>query len=216
VAGLAELFVATHLSGVATEEDLMTLHPTGTPADGASGLWVNSAVAVDGTAIGDDVWRMTVAADVLEMIEGAYEPAGIQYYTVTVAETAAQPVALTAPSRIPPPGNMVQPVTAARFAGAVPPDQGNAVTEFLNAYLTGQGEVARYMAPTARIALFSAPPYASIAMESQGSDSLGRVRARLTATTAGGATQTLEYTLEMTHSGGVWEVLTLAPMAPQG
>lgn len=216
VAGLAELFVATQLSGVATEQDLATLHPADTPMDGGSGLWVNRAVSVDGTAIGDDVWRMTVAADVLEMIEGAYQPAGIQYYTVTVAETDAQPVAVTAPSRIPPPHHMPQPVTAARFAGAVPPDQGRAVEEFLNAYLTGHGEVARYVAATARIAVFPTPPYESITIESLASDSLGRVRARLTATTTNEATQTLEYTLEMAYAGGVWEVLTLASVAPQG
>jgi hypothetical protein len=107
-------------------------------------------------------------------------------------------------------------VTAARFGGAVPPDQGNAVADFLNAYLTGQGEVARYIAPTARMALFTAPPYASSTIESLGSDARGWVRARLTATTTNGATQSLEYTLEMTYASGVWEVLTLAPAAQQG
>lgn len=211
VAGFAELFAATHLSGVAAAEDLAVLYPDAAAPPAATGLWVNRAAAIAAVAVDEEVWRVTVATEVLEMVDGAYEPAGIQYYTVTVAQKDAQPVALSAPSRTPAPENVAQRAAAPRYAGAVPPDQERAVVDFLGAYLTGNGEVARYMAPTARIALFPVPPYVSTRMESIGADALGRVRARLTATSANGATQALEYTLEMGYASGVWEVLTLAP-----
>ena len=210
IAGFAELFVATHLSGVAAPEDLVALYPDATSSSAARGLWINRAATITGVLVEEDTWRLTVAADVLEMVDGAYEPTGIQHFTVTIAQTNAQPVAVTAPSRIPPPEVVWHPIAAAQFTRVVPPDQEIAVTGFLSAYLTGQGEVARYIAPTARIALFSTPPYVSAEIRSMGADSQGRVRARLTAVSATGATQALEYTLDMTHESGVWEVLTLA------
>lgn len=215
VAGFAELYVATHLSGLTEEGDLNAFHPDGGPSPGPTGVWVNRAAAIAGVAIDEDIWQVTVAADVLEMIDGAYEPAGLQYFTVSVAETDAQPVAISFPNRIPAPENLSQPATAPRFTGSVPPDQASAIGEFLNAYLTGHGEVARYMAPTAGIALFPAPPYASTKIENLGADPLGRVRARLTATSANGAAQILEYTLEMSYASGVWELVTLAPATDQ-
>lgn len=216
VAGLAELFVASHLSGATAHKDLVALHPGATPPATASGLWINRAATIAGTAIADDTWELTVATDVLEMVDGAYEPAGIQYFTVTVAETGGQPVALSAPSRIPTPENVSRRVVAEPFTRAIPPDQEAAVTGFLDAYLTGEGEIARYLAPTARMALFPAPPYVSIEIQRTAADSFGRVRASLTATSTTGAAQALEFALEMTYESGLWEVLALLPTGTQG
>ena len=213
VAGFAELFVATHLSGIASEDDLAALYPGGGGPLEAGGLWANRAATIAGRVIDEGVWRVTVAVDLLELMDGAYQPAGIQYYTVMVAQTVEQPVALSAPSRTPAPHNLQRPPGAARYAASVPPDQARAVADFLNAYLTGNGEVARYVAPPARIALFPTPPYVSVEITNLGADSLGWIRAQVTTTSANGASQALEYTLEMTQESGVWEVLALAPAA---
>ncbi len=211
VAGFAELFVATHLSAIVAAEHRAALYPNGGAPPDPSGLWVNRAATTAAVAVDENVWRVTVAAEVLEKVDDTYEPAGIQYYTVIVAQTDAQPMALSAPSRTPIPEEPTRTKTAPRYTGAVPPDQETAVVDFLTAYLTGNGEVARYVAPTARIALFSAPPYVSAEIVSIGADSLGRIRAQLTAVSASGATPRLEYTLEMTYESGVWEVLAMAP-----
>ncbi|MDJ0496926.1 MAG: conjugal transfer protein [Acidimicrobiia bacterium] len=211
VAGFAELFVATHLSGIASEDDLAVLYPAGRAPVSASGLWANRAATIGGSLVAENVWRLEVAADVLEMVDGVYQPAGIQYYSVMVGLTATQPVALSAPSRTPAPTQPHPLPGASRYAASVPPGQAEEVAGFLRAYLTGNGEVATYLAPAATIALFSAPPYLSVEITSLDADPMGRIRAQLTTTSAHGASQTLEYTLEMTNESGAWEVATLDP-----
>jgi hypothetical protein len=97
------------------------------------------------------------------------------------------------------------------FNGSVPADQVAAVTSFLEAHLTGQGEVARFVSPTTRIPLFAVPPYESIAVTHVGADSVGRVMTQVAAVTSRGAHHDLEYTLELTFESGVWEVADLVP-----
>jgi hypothetical protein len=212
IGDFAELFVALHLTGLASPSDVAGLY-TGNASDidGSTGLWVNRSAAVSSRPLGEDVWSVTVVVDALEMVDGAYETAGLQYFDVTIAAGDDQPIAVSAPSRIPNPPAVSAPPELPTFNGAVPADQAAAVTSFLEAHLTGQGEVARFVSPTTRIPLFAEAPYESIAVTHQGADPVGRVMTHVAATTGRGARHDLEYTLELTFESGVWEVSDLVP-----
>jgi hypothetical protein len=203
------MVTALQLSGLTDPTDLGTMYAGAPPETEDAGLWVNRSAAVATESLGDQFWLVTVAVDALEMVDGAYESVGIQYYDLTVASGGDQPMAVSAPTRIPAPAVIGAPSGVPTFGGPVPADQAVATSSFLEAYLTGRGEVARYLSPTARILLFAKAPYETVKLGSLGSDSLGRVRAQVEATTNRGGHQNLEYTLEMTFESGVWEVSDL-------
>lgn len=213
IGDLAELFTALHLTGLASPSDLARIYPGGT-SDGSAngGLWISRSNAVATRSLGGGFWAVTVAVDALEMVDEVYETAGLQYFEVTIAENAGQPVAMSAPSRVPGPGVAGEPAGSPAFDGAVPADQAAVVASFLEAYLTGRGEVARFVGPTARIPLFTEAPYTSIAVGSMGSDSVGRVNVQIEALTSRGGHHNIEYTLELTIEGGVWELSRLVPV----
>lgn len=213
VGSFAELVTSIHLSGLADPADLAPLYTGRSAPAGTTGLWANQTAAVTSTSLGEGFWQVTVAVDTLELVEGAYEWAGVQYYEVTVAELDGQPVAVSGPSRIPGPAAAPTPSGMPNYNAAVPADQTAAAISFLNAYLTGNGEIARFVSATARIAPFAEPPYASIEIRDLGTDSLGHVNVLIEATTDRGGHQALEYTLEMSFESGVWEVSNLLPAA---
>jgi hypothetical protein len=207
------MVTALHLSGIATPADLEPLFAGPVPSPTTSGLWINHAAAVTTKPLGEGYWLVTVAVDVLEMNEGSYEAAGVQYYEITIVADAARPLAVSAPARVPSPSAGAAPAAVPSFSGTVPADQALAANGFLDAYLSGSGELARFVAPTAQVRPFPTAPYQSIEVISLGSDSLGRVKALVEAQTARGGHQTLEYTLELIFESGVWEVSNLVPPA---
>ena len=207
VTAVAEMVTALHLTGLAGPEDLAILAAGTIPTTGPTGFWVNSTAAIATEPHADAQWLVTVAVDVLELVDGAYEPAGIQFFEILVAD-GASPTAISLPSRVPPPPTGLQPA-AASFGAPVPIDQEHAISGFLGAYLTGNGEVARYAATTARMPRFPEPPYESVSVQQLGADSQGAVRARVAATTRRGTALTLDYTLELTFERGVWEITAI-------
>lgn len=210
IGDFAELFVAMHLTGLVSPSDLAGLYAGAAPDAGVgTGMWINRSAAVSTQSLSQDFWSVTVVVDALEMVDGAYETVGLQYFEITIAEGDDRPIAVSAPSRIPNPPAMSAPSGLPVFNDAVPADQAAAVTSFLEAHLTGQREVARFVSPTARIPLFSEAPYASIAVTHLGADPFGRVMAQVAAVTSRGGHHNLEYTLELTFESGVWEVFDL-------
>jgi hypothetical protein len=179
----------------------------------STGLWAARTAAIDTEPLGNGFWQVTLAAEVLELVDGAYESTGIHYYELTITDQGGHPVALSAPARVPDPA---PPATSAAPAHneAVPADQAAAAAAFLDAYLTGNGELARFVSTTAYIAPFAQPPYASTEVRDLGADSLGNINVIVEATTERGGHQALEYTLEMTFESGVWEVSNLIAAAP--
>lgn len=213
IGGFAEMVTALQLSGLADPADLATLYAGTPPTTEVGGLWINRSAAISTESLGPDYWVVTVAVDALEMQDGAYEAAGIQYYEITIATDGDRPVAVSAPARIPSPAVAAVPAGVPTFGGAVPADQAVAATSFLDTYLTGSGEVARFVSPTSRIQLFPEAPYETIEVLSLGADSLGRIKAAVAASTSRGGRQHLEYTLELTFESGVWEVFDLVAAA---
>ena len=205
----AEMVTALQLSGITDPADLAAMYSGTLTTTMGTGLWVNRSAAVATEPLGDEFWLVTVAIDALEMNDGAYESVGVQYYDLTIATAGDRAMAVSAPTRIPAPATGGPAAGVPTFGGPVPADQAVAVSAFLEAYLTGRGEVARYVSPTARILLFPEAPYETIRIGSLGSDSLGRVRAQVEAVTNRGGHQNLDYTLEMTFESGVWEVSDL-------
>ena len=204
VGDVAALALQLHLTGLSEPSQVLTAAPGS--SDSPTGIWVNASAAIASKPLGNDQWQITLAADVMELVDGTYESAGIQYFQMAIGAGSGSPTALTPPARIPPPQLSIPDTT--RFSGAVPADQATAVTAFLEAHLTGTGELQRYATPTARIRSFPEPPFAGISIESLGSDSLGQVQARLLATTQRGSQLLLAYTLDMTFDG-VWEVAAI-------
>jgi hypothetical protein len=215
VGSFAELFTALHLTGLAPAADMSPLY-VGEPTQAATGIWISRSAAVALAPLGEDLWAVTVAVDALEMVAGAYESVGIQYFDVAVDNSGDHPIAVSAPARVPAPGLARPSNWVPEFAGPVPPDQLAAVAAFFGAHLAGHGELARYVSATALIPTFPTPPYESVSIGEATSDSLGRVRIELDAATALGGLHRLEYVTEMTFERGVWEVSGLAPLTPEG
>ncbi|MEW2425742.1 conjugal transfer protein [Streptomyces nigra] len=177
--------------------------------------------AVRSARRGDGAWSVTVAAQ---------ETGGrLRYYAVPVAADASgasftvmgAPAVVAGPSR----------ATVAKSPYAVKVPQGDlsaAVGEFLAAYLTGVGEVDRYLAPGVRIPALSPAPYTAVTVEevwaveeAAAAESVApdgtRVRAvvRVEAQDAGGRWP-LAYELTLTARSGRWEVAALDSDAAQG
>lgn len=214
VAATAELFVALHLSGTTPPADLAVFYSGDSPREGVTGYWANRTATISVEPIGEDVWLATVAADMLEPAGDAYESAGIHYYQLAVDSSGANPLTLSAPARIPRPDPASIPERGEGFEGAVPPDQQSAASAFLEAYLTGEGEAARFLSPATHLRLFETPPYTAASVVAIGSDPVGRLRAGLDVTSASGATARLDYMLTMTFERGIWEVVAAQPVGP--
>ena len=210
IGNFAEMFTALHLSGRSPTEEPDVMYSRTSP--GATGTWVNHSAAVRVEPLIQGLWNVTVAVDVLELVDDAYKSAGIQYFDLAVDASGPYPVAVSAPARLPAPISAATPARAL-FTDTVPADQADTMTHFLNGYLTGGEDVARYVTPMARIRPFPAPPYESISIASIGSDSQGRVTVPVAATTAAGAVHMLQYTAEMSFEAGVWEVSALTSVA---
>jgi hypothetical protein len=98
--------------------------------------------------------------------------------------------------------------------------------EFFDAYLTGVGEVDRYLSPGTELTAVSGSGYKAVTVDQAAADSdvaagavpgdgtTVRVQAHVTATDATGGQWPLVYTLAMTARSGRWEVTALQAGAP--
>ncbi|MGW0916494.1 conjugal transfer protein [Streptomyces sp. NPDC002784] len=173
-----------------------------------------SVAAVRSAQRADDAWSVTVAAQ--------YSNGAVRYYAVPVAtDRAGASVTVTGA-----PGAVAGPVQAetpkSSYGVSVPEgDLSAAVGEFLAAYLTGAGEVDRYLAPGVSMSPVSPAPYAAVtvglvsaveeaaAAEAVPADGTKvRVLAQVEARDAGGRWP-LGYELALTARSGRWEVAAL-------
>ncbi|MGW3667431.1 conjugal transfer protein [Streptomyces sp. NPDC005141] len=117
-----------------------------------------SVTTVRSTKRASDAWSVTVAAQ--------YADGAVRYFAVPIlvdrAGTAfavtAQPGVVAGPARID--------VPASSYGVSVPEGElASAVAEFLGAYLTGAGEVERYLAPGVTLPAVSASPYSTVRLQ---------------------------------------------------
>ena len=154
IGDFAELFVATYLT--ATGEDGSTelrryyaaapVAPDSATAD----RYVMRTAALTVRQLAPSYWEVGVAADVLIHDGVGYQRDGIHHYLVGVVESAAGYAATSLPSRVAAPGAASIPAVAS----GVPiedPAMHTLVDGFLNAYLTGAGDLGGYVSADAEL-----------------------------------------------------------------
>ncbi|MGW3038132.1 conjugal transfer protein [Streptomyces sp. NPDC001178] len=119
---------------------------------------VRSVTAVRSAQRDSGVWWVTVAAQ--------YADQSVRYYAVPVAaDTSGASFAVTgAPGVVAGPARAEVPTSP--YGVTVPDgDLSSAVGEFLAAYLTGTGEVDRYLAPGVKLTAVSPVPYTAVTVQ---------------------------------------------------
>ncbi|WP_333740631.1 conjugal transfer protein, partial [Streptomyces sp. IBSBF 2806] len=117
-----------------------------------------SVTAVRSAQRGDGAWSVTVAAQ--------YADGSVRYYAVPVAaDHAGSSFTVTgAPAVVAGPARAGKPKSS--YGVSVPEgDLSSAVGQFLGAYLTGAGEVSRYLAPGVHLTAVSPVPYTALTLQ---------------------------------------------------
>ncbi|MGW3384524.1 conjugal transfer protein [Streptomyces albogriseolus] len=222
-AGYAQVFLDAWLRSSADEADsaqarlAQFLAPDVALPDPAAGAQsrLRSVTAVRSVQRDGDAWAVTVAAQ--------YADSTVRYFAVPVA--ADRPgVSFTVTGA---PGVVAGPtraaVPASPYTVSVPSDGALASTvgEFLGAYLTGTGEIDRYLAPGVKLAPVSPASYTSVTLREvsaiEGAAADGplpaegtKVRVRVQAEARDDAGRwPLAYELTLTARSGRWDVATL-------
>ena len=224
VEGFAELFIAAFLgAGEGSPESLAPFLDKPRLDGVADGSWFATRTASLGAReIGPGYFAVTVSAEVVAADEESDEPnvwvpVGTLFYSVGVAESetgwavTGLPTLIAAPTRAVPPELLLGHLDG--LDGA--PGLEEMLHRFLAAYLTGDGELARYMAPDSRIARVQPPPFVSVEVLKAGfidaPDGTQQVAIVLRATDAADRVQLLEYALTVEQRDGRWEVSELLP-----
>ncbi|MCX5317940.1 conjugal transfer protein [Streptomyces sp. NBC_00154] len=249
-AGFAQLFVAAFISAGEDDQDkLAAYYPDATSLrlegdpDRRHGEQL-TVVRLRQTDSG--IWSVTVAARITSTKPAAKPADGqpddkdeakaaaaqaVRYFQVPVATATtaggasgytalAMPAEVAAPERIKAPGLVYGPMRP-----ALPADpRTQAVTEFLTAYLTGVGELDRYLAPGTHLAPVAPAPYTGIAVDTlaiegeKGTEPVtavpddGTTLRLLVALRATGHDEVrvpLTYALTLKARAGRWEIATL-------
>lgn len=231
-AGWAQLYVARWLSaGDGDEEQLRPFFPGVPSLTGvrSGGLWAARTAAVAAVETSPGYWSVTVGADVMAADKaGGWTPAGTRYYLVAVAATpgGAALVATGLPAQVTAPALARSPRLVYQSVGAqVPVDLGDSVERFVAAYVAGNGELARYVAPGSPLRPVRPAPYAKTEISSVALDGPVvpgrpvRVMATVRATDSDGRVAFLGYPLALAVRDGRWEVteiLAVPPLAAPG
>ncbi|WP_228049421.1 conjugal transfer protein [Streptomyces justiciae] len=180
-----------------------------------------SVTAVRSAHTGTSTWLVTVAAQ--------YADGTVRYFTVPViTNTAGTSFAVTAaPAVITGPGRAEPPESP--YSVPVPEGElSSTVGEFLAAYLTGAGEVDRYLAPGMRLTAVSPAPFSAVTVrqisaieEAAAGDAVPgdgtRVRIQAAATAQDNSGRwPLVYELTLTARSGRWEIAALTSTTAQG
>ncbi|CAM5597251.1 hypothetical protein STENM36S_02031 [Streptomyces tendae] len=229
-AGYAQVFLDAWLRSRADEADSVqarlaqSLAPDVALPDPAAGAQpkLKSVTAVRSVQRDKDAWAVTVAAQ--------YADSTVRYFTVPVtADRRAASFAVTgAPGVVAGPARATVPKSP--FTVRVPSEGAlsSTVGEFLGAYLTGSGEVVRYLAPGVRLAAVSPAPYSTVTVgevsaveEAAAAGPVPaegtRVRVRVQAEARDGAGRwPLAYELALTARSGRWDVAALQSGSVQG
>lgn len=184
--------------------------------------WAVRTVSFGAEELAPCYFAVTVAAEIRARDSGSSEqpswvPVGIRFYTVGVVETesgwaaAGPPTLVAAPPREARPDLLVRRLDGLREMAGLE----EAVSRFLAAYLTGEGELARYVAPGSALTAVLSPPLTSVEMLEAGSVSAAEGTRQVVVLVEGrdkaGRVQVLQYALVVAQREGRWEVLELLP-----
>ncbi|MFI1461005.1 conjugal transfer protein [Nocardia carnea] len=215
-ASFAQDFVVTYLSADANDQDALSRYVDGTqrislPKTGAqvnAPLVVYVARTLDAGAV--EVWSVTVSVQMGRPGSGAAR----HYYRVPVSVSEGSLRALTLPAAVEPPA--VGSDLAQAYSSPCGEETAFAqvATGFLNAYLTGAGDVARYVTVDSGISALRPGPFTelgtvTVTAEDSGCGTAGTSAQVLATVTPKGATGTapaLAYPLTMVRGEGQWQV----------
>lgn len=167
----------------------------------------------------DGTWSVTVAATVTD----ARKVTARRFYQVPVRLADGTVSALTLPAPVSPPPVAPAPTDAYREQLDVTGPQGQAVTQFLAAYLTGAGDVGRYLTPGISLESLSPAPYTAIRVDDLRADTATdparaprdgqrlRVLATATAVVTEQQSSGVAYALTITARAGRWEITAIDP-----
>ncbi|MGC0407742.1 hypothetical protein RKD31_000985 [Streptomyces sp. SAI-163] len=229
-AGYAQVFLDAWLRSSADEAGSVqarlaqSLAPDVALPDPAAGAQpkLRSVTVVRSVQRNEDAWAVTVAA--------RYADSTVRYFTIPVtADARGASFAVTGvPGVVAGPARAAVP--ASPYTVSVPSDGALTATvgEFLAAYLTGTGEVDRYLAPGVELAPVSPAPYTSVAVgevsaigEAAAAGPVPadgtKVRVRVQAEARDDAGRwPLAYELTLTSRSGRWDVAKLESGTVQG
>ena len=224
-AGFAELFISAYLAAGEGSTRLDTFVDD-VAVDGVeAGSWsVVRTTSLGATEIASGYFAVTVAAELTAHVtdsDSTSAPArfGTLFYSVGVAETDSGWTVVALPSLIPAPLRVSAPdLLVDRLDGIGEPSLGDMVGRFLSAYLTGDSELARYVAPSAPVLPVHPPPFTDIEVLRSGiaTDPGGRtvVTVVVRAADDAGRAQLLEFWLAVSQRDGRWEVAEILPAPP--
>ncbi len=202
VPGFAEMYLASYLTG--TSEEIGGFMP-GAPSVAAmtpAARYVTGAATIEVAPVAPDYWRVVVAAAVLLFEDGAYHPAGLQYFQIGVVDDGGRLVAVALPARVAGPAPRVAPPRALQVADGTPADDHAAlVGDFLEALLTGRRDIRRYLSPESDIAPISPAPYEAISVTSLALYEDGSALATVDAQSATGAVDSMQYVIRFSAEG---------------
>ncbi|MGY1583912.1 conjugal transfer protein [Streptomyces sp. MN13] len=222
-AGFAQLFVDAWLRSSSDDADsahtrlAQSLAPEVDLPDPVAGAQpkLGSVTAVRSAQRDADEWAVTVAAQ--------FTDGRVRYFVVPVAADASGgSFAVTgAPGVVAGPARAVMAESPYRASVPAGGDLSSAVGEFFGAYLTGAGEVDRYLAPGVKLAAVSPAPYTGVtvqdvwgAEEAAAAEQVPadgtkvRVRAQVEAWDDSGRWP-LAYDIDVKARSGRWEVSAL-------
>ncbi|MFP5319462.1 MAG: conjugal transfer protein [Acidimicrobiia bacterium] len=224
--GFAELYVSTFLeSGEGDENRLRAFYPGSVQLRDVipGSLYVARTATVDATEVARRYWSVTVAAEVLIPEGAGYRRAGTRFYQVGIAgDDGSAYVATSLPAEVPSPATLRVPalqvgsLERVRLGDPV----AEAVERFAAAFLAGDGELVRYVAPDAPLRAVTPPPFVTVKVTDLASHddpdapAVKEVLAAVRATDSAGRVQILHYSLELAERSGRWEVARLLPGPP--
>jgi len=174
---------------------------------------VARTVSLGAEEVAPGYFAVTVAA---EVVIDEQDAAGTWFFSIGVAETANGWTTPGLPSLIPAPPQVDAPALLVdRLDGLSEPGIEELLTRFLAAYLTGDGELARYVSPASNSTAVQPAPFTEVEVVSAGagepSDGLTPVVVVARVADSAGRTQLLEYSLMVSQRDGRWEVADLLP-----
>jgi|GEM_PF-985071 len=209
------------LSRYLGDNQQLTLPATGQQVSDSSVVHI----ARDFSTSSIDIWAVTVSVRLGAPAHGGATTTAApaaddrQYYRVAVSESGGLLRVLSPPDAVQPPGQGAD--LALGYTMSCPTDSALATVSggFLSAFLTGTGDITRYISPNSGITALAPPPFTGVDTLSVKSDdsscgtvaASSRVQIMVNPKDASGAVPTLAYSLTMIRSAGVWQVQSIDP-----
>jgi hypothetical protein len=224
--GFAELFIATYLDAGEDSTTGLERFVDGITLDGVeAGSWsVVRTTSLGAEEIAPGYFSVTVAAELITHTTGSdstsvAEPVGMLFYSIGVAEADSGWTVVGLPSLMPAPARVSAPdLLVDRLHGIDDSSLTDMVARFLSAYLTGEGELTRYLAPSASVVGVRPSPFSAVEVLRSGlaeNKQGGTVVALVArATDAAGRAQLLEFWLAVSQRDGRWEVTEVLAAPP--